>query len=514
MTSHIVKGIKQWGGKAEPADGRTQAEGADGAAAAAAILALGKEAAMRPLVVDLDGTLVRSDLLVEAAFRELGRRPASVFGMIAALRRGKAALKHFLSREADFDPAALPYDPEVLDVIRRAREGGRRVYLASASNERLVSSVAEHLGLFDGCFASDNALNLSGAAKADRLVEAFGEAGFDYIGNDAADLAVWARAGHAIAIRTSKRVSRRLEALTSDVEYLSHERATWKKWARLFRVHQYAKNALVFLPLLAAHMFDPFSIATAVLAALAFSCLASATYILNDLFDLREDRLHRTKKARPLASGEIPLFDALVAVPLLIAAGLAIATWISLPFLGVLAGYFALTTLYSVYLKRVMLIDVLTLAGLYTVRMVGGAVALNIGLSVWLLVFALSIFVSLALLKRFVELAARIDDGLPDPPNRDYKKGDLGILGALSAASGFNAVTVLALYVSSGPVNQLYTHPQILWLACPILIYWIGRALMLAQRRQMTDDPVVFALKDRQSLGCGAAMLALFVAAS
>ena len=472
------------------------------------------DGARLPLVVDLDGTLVRSDLLIEAAFREVARRPQAILGMATALREGKAALKEYVCADTDFDPANLPYDEAVLALIRRARAHGREVYLASASHERLVAAVARHLDLFDGHYATDTTSNLSGANKAERLVARFGEGGFDYVGNDAADLDVWARARRAIAIRTAPRVSRKLTAMAPDARFLDHDRPTWRKWAQQLRVHQYAKNGLVFLPLLAAHLFDLQSVVTATLALVAFSLCASGVYILNDLFDLSDDRQHRTKRHRPLASGDIPLGHALVAVPLLLVLAAGLAVSISLPFAAVLAGYFALTCLYSVWLKRIMLIDVMTLAGLYMVRIVGGAVALDVAVSAWLFAFALSIFVSLALIKRFVELTVRVDAGLPNPSNRDYRKDDLSMLAALAAAAGFNAITVLALYVSSESVNDFYSNPEILWLACPVMTYWIGRALMLAQRRQMRDDPIVFALKDWQSRISGLAMLGLFVAAT
>lgn len=463
--------------------------------------------------MDLDGTLVRSDLLIETAFSELGRRPLSLFGMLSALRRGKAALKHRLCESVDFDPAALPYDEEVLARIRQARADGRPVYLASASNGRLVEAVAGHIGMFSGWFASDETNNLARNEKARRLVEAFGAQGFDYIGNDAADLPVWERAATAIAVRAPSSVARRLKTIAADVEHLHHERPTWRTWARLIRVHQYAKNALVFLPLLAAHKFEWSAFGQAGVAAVAFCLCASGVYVLNDLVDLQEDRRHRTKCDRPLASGAIPLMHGLVAVPLLLLAAALVAWSVSPAFLGVLLGYFAITTAYSFFLKRKMLIDVMTLATLYSVRVFGGAVAIDVVVSQWLLAFCMSLFVSLALMKRYVELAARSDANMPDPSNRDYRTGDLGGVSALAAASGFNAVTVFALYISRDTVHLLYSRPEILWLVCPLLIYWIGRALMLAHRRQMDDDPVVFALKDRTSLVTMAAAVALILLA-
>jgi 4-hydroxybenzoate polyprenyltransferase len=256
----------------------------------------------------------------------------------------------------------------------------------------------------------------------------------------------------------------------------------------------------VFLPLLTAHLFGLGSFLTACLAAAAFSLCASSAYVLNDLVDLAEDRRHRSKCKRPLASGAIPLRHGVAAVPVLFLAAMALAATVSWSFAAVLLGYFALTTTYSFALKRMMLIDVITLAMLYAVRVVGGAVALEVTVSKWLLAFCLFLFMSLALIKRYVELAARLDARLPDPANRDYRTGDVDVLTALAAAAGFNAVTVFALYVSSDAVRQLYHRPEVLWLICPVLMYWIGRALMLAHRREIDDDPVVFALNDRVSL--------------
>lgn len=467
----------------------------------------------RPLVVDLDGTLVRSDLLIERAFAELGKRPQSLLDILYALSQGKAALKHRLADPSDFDPSLLPYDGEVLACIRQAQAEGRPVYLASASNQHLVRAVAEHLGLFTGWFASDETTNLSGAAKAQRLVEAFGERGFDYIGNDKADLLVWARAAKAIFVRAPVGVARRLAGIASDVECLSCPRPTWRTWAKLLRVHQYAKNALVFVPLLTAHLFELGAAHQVLLAAIAFCLCASSVYVLNDLIDLQEDRKHRSKRYRPLASGAIPVLHGVMAVPLLLASSVLLAATVSLQFLGVLLGYFALTTAYSFVLKRKMLIDVLTLAALYTLRVIGGAVAIDVVVSKWLLAFCMCAFMALALIKRYVELAARLDANMPDLANRDYRTGDLDVVTALAAAAGFNAVTVFALYISSDAVHQLYSRAEVLWLVCPVLMYWIGRALMLAHRRAMDDDPVVFALKDRGSLLTIATALLLFVAA-
>nr|WP_193557346.1 UbiA family prenyltransferase [Microvirga pakistanensis] len=467
----------------------------------------------RPLVVDLDGTLIASDLLIETAFSELGRRPHSLIGMLRALASGKAALKHRLAEPVDFDPRTLPYDPEVLALIRSARAQGRPVYLASASHEKLVSKVASHLGLFTGWFATNETTNLAGERKAAQLVEAFGEGGFDYVGNDAADLPVWEKADRVFAIRAPTRVRKQLSLKRSEVEHLSCSRPDWRTWARMLRVHQYAKNTLIFIPLLASHLFTVEAVAQALLAFVAFSLCASSIYILNDLVDLQDDRRHRSKCTRPLACGAIPLMHGVIAIPILFLGAVAIAATLSFGFLGVLLGYFALTTAYSFVLKRMMIVDVITLAGLYSVRVIGGAVATGIMVSEWLLAFCMMIFMSLALIKRYVELAARRDANLPDPTSRDYKNSDLEIVAALAAGAGFNAVTIFTLYISSDAVNELYTRPQILWLVGPLLMYWIARALMLASRRLMDDDPVVFAVKDKVSLMTVGATALLVLAA-
>lgn len=467
----------------------------------------------RPLVVDLDGTLIRSDLLIECAFSELSHRPHSLVEMIRALGAGKASFKHRLSQPRDFDPAVLPYDEEVLKVIREASEEGRAVYLASASHERLVATVADHLGLFAGWFATDAATNCSGEVKAGMLVAAFGDGGFDYIGNDRVDLPVWRHAAKAYAIRTPAKVARQLCSDCQDVEHLSYERPTWRTWTRMLRVHQYAKNALVFVPLLANHLFNWASLMQALIALVAFSLCASSVYLLNDLVDLQDDRAHRTKCRRPLACGDIPLSHALMAIPLLLCLAFVSAAFISIAFVACLGGYFALTTAYSFLLKRKMILDVVALAGLYTARVVGGAVALSVTVSPWLMAFMMSWFLSLALVKRYVELIARTEANLPDSQSRDYRNSDAGMVGALAAAAGINALTLFALYIASEDVQSLYTRPEVLWLVAPILTYWIARVLMLAHRGLMHDDPVVFALKDKASLITLGAVSAFMVGA-
>ena len=464
----------------------------------------------RPLVVDLDGTLVRSDMLIENAFSCLGHSPLSIFGILSALYRGKAAFKHHLASRFDFDPALLPYDEAVLREIRQAREAGRPVYLASASNERIVAAIAAHVGDFAGWFASNASSNLAGETKARHLVDAFGERGFDYIGNAAPDLRIWPHAANRMAVRAPASVARRLAAIDPNATHLSSASPALTDWIKLIRVHQYVKNALVFVALLAAHAFTLDAFFKASLAAIAFSLCASGVYVLNDLVDLAADRAHPTKRFRPLAAGTIPLMHGIIAVPILFLAALAVALQVSPLFTAVLLAYFVLTTAYSFYLKRKVLLDAVVLSLLYTMRVVGGAAAIGVVLSEWLAAFSMFIFTALALIKRYVELAA-----VPNVnPNRGYRVADIEIIPALSAASGFNAVTVFALYATSDTVPTLYRTPQLLWLVCPLLIYWIGTALMSAHRGEMQDDPLIYALKDRRSLITAVLIAVVMIAAS
>lgn len=467
----------------------------------------------RPLVVDLDGTLIRSDLLVETWFHALGADWRNAYRLLPALARGKAEFKAAIAEAASIDAPTLPFEEAVLDYIRAAVGAGRPVYLASASHADHVRAIAEHLNLFTGWLASDGTTNLAGAAKARRLVEMFGEGGFDYIGNSAADLPVWQVAHRCIAINLGSGLRRQVDTRFDRPEHLAGTPTSPKRWLKLIRVHQWAKNALVFVPILTSHSLDPARILLALVAFFAFSFCASAIYIINDLADLKADRGHPSKRFRPLAAGIVSPFTAMGIAAALLIAAFTLAIAIGWPFTAVLATYLALTSAYTFSLKRKMLVDAITLAMLYSLRVIGGSAAVGIWMSEWLFAFSLFIFTSLALVKRYTELSVRLDASLPDPSNRNYRVADLPIVATLAAASGFNAVTVFALYVSSDDVRRLYTHPQLLWLICPILMYWIARVLMLAHRRMMDDDPISFALRDWRSCVCLIGVISIMLAA-
>ncbi|WFU33682.1 UbiA family prenyltransferase [Bradyrhizobium brasilense] len=466
----------------------------------------------KPLVVDLDGSLLLTDVLYESFLNVLPLGLPANFAAVRALANGKAAAENHLAQVSELDYATLPYNTCVVELIQAAKERGRKVYLATAANAKHTKAIADHFGIFDGWFASDANTRLSGSLKAETLTAAFGKNGFDYIGNAPADLPVWEIADRAYVVGLFGSVKRRLVALKSNYVALDHRNAS-RAWFEALRVHQYVKNLLVFVPSATSHQFTLAKIITDVIAFLAFCACASAVYILNDLLDLKSDRAHPSKRARPFASGRLQLRTGLLIVPALLIFSLMVSTTISLEFVGVLTGYFVLTSAYSLYLKRKMLVDVVVLAMLYATRVVAGGVAAEIQISQWLFMFSMFLFTALALIKRYVELSTRLDRGLPDRSDRDYRGRDADIIAALAAASGLNAITILALYVASPDVQMLYRHPKALWLICPILLYWIGRALMIANRRQMDDDPIVFALRDRISAIAIASIVAVVIVA-
>lgn len=461
------------------------------------------EAVDIPLVIDLDGTLTRSDLLVESLFRLLALNPLSLFKVPSWLAKGKAAFKACIADHVVLDLHMLPFNEDLIELIRAERARGRKVYLASASDRRYVLALADHLGLFDGVFASDGTTNLSGAEKARLLCREFGSKGFDYAGNSRIDLAIWTQARKAILVDASAQLRHAASRCCEQVEEVSPPRTRkdlWAGYGRAMRLHQWLKNLLVFLPALTAHAFDRATIGHSVLAFLAFCLCASSVYLLNDLLDLPNDRAHPTKKRRPFASGAVPLTGGLVLIPLLLIASGLLATPLPAAFLAVLFVYYGITLLYSLVLKRKIVVDVLTLAGLYTLRVIAGAAATGIMVSEWLLAFSMFLFLCLALIKRYSELVERLHSHKGKPAGRGYRTDDTPMVGALAGASGFISVLVLALYINSPDVHQLYNHPEALWAIGLLLLYWVSRVLMLAHRGEIQDDPVVFAVKDPTSL--------------
>jgi 4-hydroxybenzoate polyprenyltransferase len=457
-----------------------------------------------PLCVDLDGTLLVGDSLHDLVLACLARQPFLIFLIPLWALRGKAALKDRLARQ--LDPATLTYvfNEPFVAFLRAERARGRRLVLATAAHHRIAAAVAASTGLFDEVIATTPDQNLRGPAKAARLVAAFGPRGFDYAGNDRHDLPVWAQARSAVVVAPPhSRIAARARRVASVTHVFPGGGLSAPALLRAMRPHQWAKNALVFLPLIAAHRFaDGTALVNAVLAFVALSLVASAGYIFNDLLDLQADRLHPRKRNRPLASGALSVAAAVPATIVLLAAGFAAAVVVSWALAAWVAFYLALTLTYSLWIKRKVLIDVFLLAGLYTHRILAGAIATHIVPSFWLLALSMFFFLSLAMLKRYSELvsAPARSETQQRPGGRGYLAEDLDTLGALGAASGFSAVFVLALYIESANVKALYRTPEVFWLCCPLLLYWISRMWIGARRGKIDDDPLVFALRERISL--------------
>ena len=467
-----------------------------------------------PLYVDLDGTLTYSDVLLESVFALLRSNPLYVFLLPWWLIHGKANLKAQIALRVDVDVASLPYHAPFLEFLKTEHARGRRLILATAAARRYAEQVARHLGIFADVLASDAEHNLSGAAKRDAILAHNLQQPFDYAGNERHDVAIWHRARAALVVNASDGVIGAATRATQVQQVFDRPAGGMLRYLRALRPHQWLKNLLLFVPLLTAHQWaNHTAVGHLLLAFLAFSLAASSVYVLNDLLDLSADRLHLRKRTRPFAAGELPLLHGLLLVPVLAIAGLLVALAISRELLGALLIYLLLTSSYSLYFKRYALVDVLLLAGLYTLRVIAGAIAIDVPLSFWLLTFSVFLFFSIALLKRCTELRALRDGAQGSSAGRDYHVGDLPDLRAMGMASGYIAVLVFALFINSPEVAERYSHVQLLWLSCPALLYWVSRIWIKQSRGEMHDDPLLFALRDPASWGVLIALLAIVFAA-
>jgi 4-hydroxybenzoate polyprenyltransferase/phosphoserine phosphatase len=458
-----------------------------------------------PLCVDLDGTLTYSDTAWELAIALLKQHPFACLCLPFWLLGGLAHAKAEIARRVSLDWAALPYVEPLLQVLREEKARGRRLILVSGADRRVAAGVADHLGLFEEVLSSDGVTNLVSERKAGLLTERFGHAGFDYAGNCAKDLAVWKHARLAYVVNCARGVTVRCEQ-TARVHFtVAPPVFGLGVWRRLLRVHQWAKNTLLAVPLLTSHeLTHPDKLLHAGIGFFAFCFAASSIYIVNDLFDLPADRAHRTKRLRPLATGVVPIPTGLLISAACFVISLALALLLPPPFMACFAGYYILTTSYTVWLKRQELLDVLTLAALYGLRVVAGGTATDVPISYWLLVFCIFFFLSLAFMKRYTELIASPARALA---GRGYHPSDLGLVSQMGIASGFLSALVLGLYVASPAVALLYQRPYILWPLGLAHLYWISRAWLIAHRGEMRDDPVVFALYDPASYLVGLVIL-------
>jgi 4-hydroxybenzoate polyprenyltransferase len=453
-----------------------------------------------PLVVDMDGTLIHTDSLVEGALQMWKADPLSAFKCLWWILCGKAALKREIANRVELDAGGLPYN-ECLVTRLQEQSGTREIVLCTAADHRFAESVAKHVGVFDEVLATNGDVNLRSAAKARALVDRFGVGGFDYAGNDTADLEVFAVARRALVVTPTAGLRRRLGQIANREELAPSRRFAFMDYLHALRPRQWAKNVLVYVPLLATiNMARVPWFLPATLATICFCLIASCGYLLNDLSDLAADRRHPRKRFRPTASGRVPLQHVLAMVPMLLVAGFLIASTISVTFTGALLLYLIGTILYTFWLKKVPVLDTIVLAGLYTIRIIAGAAAIQVTPSVWLISFSMFFFLSLALAKRhseLVELEGTEQEG--SIPGRKYQSEDLRTLISHGSSSGYAAVLVLALFIDSAMVREQYRHPEIIWFICPLVLYWINKLWLNSVRKQIKDDPVVWAMRNRVS---------------
>lgn len=453
-----------------------------------------------PIYVDLDGTLVRTDMLWESLLSAARRAPIRTIAALAQLRHGRAPMKRALADLADIDVAVLPFEDSLVEWLTGQARSGRPVFLATAADERLAQAVASHLGIFSGVLASDGSHNLKGAHKLAAIRAHCAGAPFAYCGNGPEDVQIFEAAREAIVVNASASVESAAQSRANVTRRIRGERGGPRAWLRAIRVHQWLKNLLVFAPLLTSfRLNDPAAVFEASLGFVAFCLVASGGYLVNDLLDLSSDRRHPAKQHRPLASGQLSAQAGIAAAAAMLVIGLGIAAALSAAFAAWLVGYAVLTLAYSVAIKRFAIFDLIALAALYTLRILAGGAAIDVEVSFWLLAFSVFLFFSLATIKRCGELSSIRSRDEDTARGRGYRAGDLEVLKSFGSATSVAAVLVLALYVQSPEVVQRYGAPRALWLMLAALLTWLAHLWLVTWRGQMHDDPLVFALRDATS---------------
>ncbi|MGO4917813.1 UbiA family prenyltransferase [Pseudogemmobacter sp. W21_MBD1_M6] len=453
---------------------------------------------IKPLVLDVDGTFLKTDILLECFWSGMGKDPVAVVSASARYLLHPERLKARLAQIAPLRTDLLPVNPEIKALADRSRAAGRDVVLASASDVSVVKQLAADHHLGGRVFASDGVTNLKGGAKADALVAAYGENGFDYAGNAPVDRAVWEHAENVLIVGRHDAIARDLTAKGKSVTEFA---GGWKMrdLIRAIRPHQWVKNILLLMPMIAAHNFQMSTLLTVIQGIMAFSAAASCIYLINDLVDLEADRLHSTKRNRPFASGAVPLGVGMAACAGLGFFALGVAAWLNPAFLGVVLIYMMLSLAYSLKLKRMRWVDIATLAMLYTLRVVAGAAAGSVSASVFMLIFIFPVFIALGCVKRLTELTlATSDERLP---GRGYGRPDRSDLLNVAGLGIVGALLIFFLYTFSAQARMLYPSQWLLWVAMIPMAIWLTRMVWLGYTGKQDYDPIVFAMKDKMGIG-------------
>ena len=465
------------------------------------------------LVVDLDDTLIFSDMLHEtfwAAFSNDYRIPIK---SVTWLIRGKEKLKNKLGISAEINVENLPYNNDVINYIKKHRKQGGYTALVSASNQAVAEKIAKFLNLFDEVKGSSENLNLKGHAKAKFLITRFGVKNYDYMGDSLNDLPIWKNANKAITVNANSSTIKECEKINSNYHHLKSELSQniFFNYLKVIRTYQWIKNILVFVPMFAAHQLTKDNFIDSSLAFIAFCLIASSVYVINDLFDLNADRAHPIKKLRPFAIGTIPIKNGLIIFLLLFVPGIVISFIIEFYFFLLVLIYFTLSFLYSIVFKKKVILDICILGILYTFRIVGGGFTTEIQLSFWLLAFSIFLFLSLAAIKRQSELVDLKNRKRINIIGRGYLTNDLPIISTIAISSGFISVLLAGLYINSPDVLALYSKPWTLGVASIILLFWIMNIVFASSRGLVNDDPIIYAIKDNTSRVCFIAIILLLI---
>ena len=466
-----------------------------------------------PLVVDLDGTLTPTDTLIESVIQLIKKYPGYIFLIFFWLLKGRTHFKCQVASHVKISAKNLPYNGPFLDYLRSEKQTGRSIILATAAHLSIAEKVASHLGIFDFVLATDATRNLKGRHKLEAIQEKCGNK-FVYAGDSQADIPIWKAAQAAVLVGVSQKLADAVGQATPIEQTFPKGNVGIAVWAKAMRVHQWLKNLLLFIPLLTAFAFtDLGRIFTMLVAFMAFSLAASATYVVNDLWDIDNDRTHPRKRHRPFASAKIPILQGMGVAGVALALALVLAFAVGISFFMMLLLYIALTSAYSLVLKEYVVMDVLMLSLLYTLRILAGSVAVGLVTSSWLLAFSVFMFCSLALVKRCSELVSLDQIGTKATRGRDYRVTDLTVLWPLGVGSALSAVVVFGLFINTPETQAHYATPELLWLVAMGLIYWLARLWIKTSRGEMHDDPVIYAITDRGSRMTVLAMVGMMLAA-